>query len=256
MPFDPKDPAHEQAFESEGLVLLRGMVSPSVLEPLVTDIRQAFERARASGTLFDGGGMISGHLNCFPGAGTRRVYDELERVGVLELLRRLDPRAVRLPNIGCNMNLPGSNPQNRHIDGYAASAFGIVNVAAVDTNLENGAMEVLPGTSRREYKYWQLVVEGPKAVRPTLSAGDVVIRTSALWHRGMPNLSARPRPMLAFTWEDGGSQLDDPFAQHGGEIRFFPNRYQPTRLGRLRERAFVAAPSIPSAYRFVRSFFE
>jgi hypothetical protein len=117
-------------------------------------------------------------------------------------------------------------------------------------------MEVMPGTSRREYKYWELVVERPKPARPTLSAGDVIIRTSALWHRGMPNLSARPRPMLALTWEEGGSKLDDPFAQHDGQIRFFPNRYEPTRIGRLRERAFVAVPSIPSAYRFVRSFFE
>jgi hypothetical protein len=89
-----------------------------------------------------------------------------------------------------------------------------------------------------------------------MARGDVLIRTSMLWHRGMPNLSATPRPMLALTWEDGGSSLDDPYAASNGQISFFPNRYQPTKLGMLRERAFVALPAIPLAFRFVRSVFE
>jgi hypothetical protein len=117
-------------------------------------------------------------------------------------------------------------------------------------------MEVLPGTQRRSYKYWQLVLERPRALRPKLARGDVVIRGSHLWHRGMPNPSKRPRPMLALTWEDGGSEQSDPYAAHGGKISFFPNRYTPTFMGRLRERAFVAVPSVPLTYRFVRSIFE
>jgi hypothetical protein len=86
-----------------------------------------------------------------------------------------------------------------------------------------------------------------------MKRGDVLVRTSNLWHRGMPNLTGAPRLMLAFTWEDGGSLQDDPWQQEGGAIAFRPNWFRPSFLGRLRERTFKAAPITYSAYRFVRS---
>src|SRR5262252_4185085 len=143
------------AFQREGYVSLPGLVSKSRLADLSDQLRGEFERAKANGELFSGGGMISGHLNCFPGAQSRFVYDELEQYGVFDFVRNLSPSATRMPNIGCNLNLPNSSAQNPHADGYFASAFIIVNVVPVDTDLENGAMEVAPGTHLREYKYWQ-----------------------------------------------------------------------------------------------------
>ena len=91
------------------------------------------------------------------------------------------------------------------------------------------------------------------STRVPLRQGDVLVRTSNLWHRGMPNLTSVPRPMLAFTWEDGGSALDDPFLFESGEIAFRPNWFRTDWRGRLRERTFVAAPFTYDAYRFVRS---
>lgn len=255
VPVDPHSPELHRSFKENGYVLLRDMVPAERLAILHENILGALDRDRASGRLFNGGGVLSGHLNCFPGSDSRFVYETLVERGVIDLVKALSPQAVRLPNVGCNVNLPGSHPQNRHVDGYAATPFAIVNIATVDTDLGNGAMEVLPGTNRKEYKYWQLVLGMPHAVRPALKRGDVLVRTSMLWHRGMPNDSGRARPMLALTWEDGGSNVPDPYALHDGRISFFPNRYQPTLLGRLKERAFIAVPSIPSSYRFVRSFF-
>jgi len=74
-----------------------------------------------------------------------------------------------------------------------------------------------------------------------------------LWHRGMPNKSASPRPMLAFTFGEKVAPKGDPFATNGGKISFDPNWFKPTTLGRLREKTFVTAPITYSAYRFVRS---
>jgi hypothetical protein len=252
---DTRDPEHHRTFRDQGFVILREVVPKDRLAALTDNILATYRQDLAEGRLFAGGGTISGHLNCFPGSESRFVYETLVERGVIDLVRALSPQAVRLPNVGCNLNLPGSSPQNVHVDGYAATPFAIVNIAAVDTDLDNGSMEVLPGTNRREYRYWQLVLERPPVARPALRRGDVVIRTSMLWHRGMPNRSVTPRPMLALTWEDGGSHLDDPYAANSGRISFFPNRYQPTALGMLRERAFVAMPLIPSAFRFVRSMF-
>ena len=87
-----------------------------------------------------------------------------------------------------------------------------------------------------------------------LAPGDALIRISTLWHRGMPNRTATPRPMLAFTWEDGGSKLDDPYAVHDGKITFLPNRYGNDWKSRLREHAFAVSPRLGTAYLAVRSF--
>jgi hypothetical protein len=72
----------------------------------------------------------------------------------------------------------------------------------------------------------------------------------------MTNRTAVPRPMLAFTWEDGGSNDADPFSANGGNIRFLPNWFKPTRLGRLREQLFVKVPISYSALRFARSLID
>jgi hypothetical protein len=240
-------------FAREGYVKLPNVVSPSRLSALTDELRGEYARARANGELFSGGGTISGHLNCFPGAQSRFVYDELEKYGVFDLVRNLSPSATRMPNIGCNLNLPNSSAQNPHADGYAASSFLIVNVAPIDTDLNNGAMEVAPGTHLREYKYWQYVFSGKPAIRMPLSAGDVIVRSSMLWHRGMPNKSNKPRPMLAFTWENGGSDLADPYTAHGGKITLLSNRYAQNLSGRLRERAFASLPALGKGYLFMRS---
>src|SRR5882757_5321558 len=244
------------AFAREGYVTLPNVVSKSRLASLTDELRGEYTRARANGELFSGGGTISGHLNCFPGAQSRFVYDELEQYGVFELVRKLSPSATRMPNIGCNLKLPNSSAQNSHVDGYFASAFLIVNVVPVDTDLENGAMEVVPGTHLREYKYWQYALSGKPAIRIRVSAGDVIVRSSMLWHRGMPNRSKAVRPMLAFTWEDDGSNLADPYTAHGGKITLLTNRYGQSLSGRLRERAFASLPALGKSYLFVRSLVQ
>jgi hypothetical protein len=244
------------AFARDGYVTLPNVVSKSRLAALAHELRDTYARAKANGELFSGGGTISGHLNCFPGAQSRFVYDELEQYGVFDLVRKISPSATRMPNIGCNLNLPNSSAQNPHADGYAASAFLIVNVVPVDTDLENGAMEVTPGTHLREYKYWQYALSGKSAIRMPASVGDVIVRSSMLWHRGMPNRSNAVRPMLAFTWENGGSELADPYTAHGGEITLLTNRYSLNLSGRLRERAFASLPAVGKSYLFVRSLVQ
>jgi hypothetical protein len=248
-------PELRQSFEDNGYATFEAVVDKRRLAELSREILGEFERAKASGELFSGGGTLSGHLNCFPGAASRFVYETLKEQGIVDIAQTLSQGPLRAPNVGCNLNLPGSSPQNDHADGYAAQPFLIVNIAAVDTDLTNGAMEILGRTHGRDYKYWQILLRRPERLRPCLKQGDVLIRTSTLWHRGMPNLSGRPRPMLALTWEDGGSPREDPYDVHGGRIAFLPNRYTTDWAGRLRERAFVAAPGVAIALRALRSFF-
>ncbi|HYP76779.1 MAG TPA: phytanoyl-CoA dioxygenase family protein [Polyangiaceae bacterium] len=244
-----------QAFADEGYLKFDGVISRTGLTQLSQCIAEEFARQQRRGVLFSGGGTVSGHLNCFPGAESRFVYEALQQAGIIDIVRGLSGAKLRAPNVGCNLNLPGSAAQNEHVDGYASSPFLVVNVAAVDTNLDNGAMEILRRTQLSDSKYWQILLARPERVRVCMKQGDVVIRTSTLWHRGMPNRTATPRPMLAFTWEDGGSPREDPYQVHEGRITFLPNRYSTDFGSRVRERAFVALPALGTAYRAVRSLF-
>jgi ectoine hydroxylase-related dioxygenase (phytanoyl-CoA dioxygenase family) len=245
-------------FADQGYFVLRNLVSTEQLGTLHQALAAEFETASGSGGLFAGGGQFSGHLNCFPGAGARFAYDTLQDSGVIDLIKQLHPKVLRMPNVGLNFNLPGSHTQHYHIDRPFTSEFMIVNVAVVDTVIENGAIDVIPGTHKRFYRYTQFVLERRHrdSVRVPMQRGDVLVRSSNVWHRGMTNQTSVPRPMLAFTWEDGGNAQPDPFIANGGKIRFLPNWFKPTRVGRLREQLFVRVPLTYSALRFARSLVD
>ncbi len=247
-----------QSFARDGFVILRDVVPAQPLADLHASLATEFERVSRSGEIFSGGGRMSGHLNCFPGAGARFVFDTLQRRGIIDLIRTLHPAAVRMPNIGCNFNLPGSTTQHWHTDQPFTREFIIANVALVDHTVENGATDIIPGTHRRLYRYTEFVfgkVERNKQ-RALMSRGDVLIRSSNTWHRGMTNSTPVPRPMLAFTWEDGGSHQQDPFSVHGGQITFLPNWFKLNALGRMRERLFVKVPIAYTTLRLARSLID
>lgn len=248
----------KQEFASNGYFILRNIVSPDRLKELHESLAREYDAAAKSGALFSGGGIVSGHLNCFPGAGARFAYETLQQRGIIDLMKQLHPGVLRMPNVGCNFNLPGSHTQHWHIDRPFTKNFMIANVAVVDTVIENGATDVIPGTHKRFYKYTRFVLErcAKNSARTLLGRGDVMIRDSNVWHRGMTNRTSVPRPMLAFTWEDGGSNQADPFSANGGNIRFLPNWFKPTPIGRIREKLFVKVPLIYSSLRFARSLLD
>jgi len=247
-----------QALEQDGYVVIRDVVSKDKLETFADDLLAAFDRLLEDGLPFKGGGSVSGHLNCFPGVGSRFIYDELCERGVVDLVRAYRPEIADAIRPTLNLNLPGSVAQHYHIDDAYLKEFLICNVAVVDTDPVNGALDVLPGTNREYYKFWRYAVEHKYRLttRVPLRRGDVIVRKSTLWHRGMPNHSARPRPMMAITFGERSDPDGDPFLVNRGEIEFYPNWFNTSRLGRLREQTFVRAPITYSAYRFVKSLYS
>lgn len=248
----------KRSYARDGYLVFPGVVPKDKLAELRIRLLDELDRTTRKGDLFAGGGAISGHLNCFPGEGSRFAYESLVEHGLVDLIRTLSPSAFGPFRVGCNMNLPRSVAQHYHMDGIFTEDFTIANVAVVDTDLVNGAIDVVPGTQERFYRYSEFaagrVYRGSK--RLPLEQGDVLIRTSRLWHRGMPNRASLPRPMLAFTFGEKGVRDGGAFQESEGKIRFDPNWFKPTKLGRLRERTFVNAPITYSAYRFVISLFD
>jgi hypothetical protein len=245
----------KREYAQNGYVCFPNVVPKDKLTRLRDRLMEEFEKAKSSGALFAGGGLMTGHLNCFPGEESRFAYESLVEQGLLDVIKELFPQATRLPNVGLNFNLPNSIAQHYHADRPFRQEFIIANVAVVDTEIANGAIDLLPGSQKQFYPFWKFVVERVSRLttRVPMKQGDVLIRSSNLWHRGMPNLTSIPRPMMAMTWEDGGSTQPDPFKIDGGKITFKPNWYKPNFLGRLRERTFMAAPITYDAYRVVDS---
>ena len=249
--------AVQRSLAHDGYAVIKDVVAKAGLSELSALLAQEYEQAKATGGLFQGGGSVSGHLNCFPGERSRFVYDDIRRRGILDVVRSIDPEAVDDVRVTMNYNLPGSAPQFYHSDGLYTDAFLICNVAVVDTNLTNGAMDVLPGTNREFYKFWRYALERKYRLttRVCLEQGDVLLRVSTLWHRGMPNLSQAPRPLMSLTFGEKGRPEGDPFMVNDGKVAFYPNWFNTNRLGRLRERSFVSLPWTYSAYRFARSLY-
>jgi ectoine hydroxylase-related dioxygenase (phytanoyl-CoA dioxygenase family) len=248
----------KQQFARDGYVIIRDVVSKEKLGNLRNQLLDELERSQRSGSLFAGGGAISGHLNCSPGEASRFAFEALQERGIVDLVRELSPRSFGPARAGCNVNLPRSVAQHYHMDGIFVEDFMIANVAVVDTDLINGAIDVVPGTHQRFYRYCEFaagrVYKGSK--RLPLNRGDVLVRTSKLWHRGMPNNASVPRPMLAFTFGEKGVKEGDLFGDGTNKIVFEPNWFKPTLVGRVRERTFVTAPITYATYRFVTSLFN
>jgi hypothetical protein len=245
----------KRTFADEGYVVLRGVVSKAQVASVARNLAGEFEAWKKGKESFQGGGLMSGHLNCYPGEHARGVLGELRDSGTLDLAQELFPTGPRATRVGCNFNLPGSVAQHYHMDGIFLESFLVVNVAVVDTTIENGAIDVIPRTHKRFYRYWEFaagrVYRG--TTRLPMSAGDVLIRTSTLWHRGMPNKTTTARPMLAVTMGEKGVDYEDPLAVNEGRTQFQTNWFSTSRLGRLRERTTIVAPITYSAYRFAHS---
>ncbi len=117
-----------------------------------------------------------------------------------------------------NTALPGERMQPVHPDvpqlwpdlETATPSFGfVVNIPVVDMTPENGSTELWPGTHhdttlsdvRGDIKVPEEALERQRSARPpvqpSLRCGGVLIRDIRLWHRGMPNRTPTPRPMIA-----------------------------------------------------------
>lgn len=137
----------------------------------------------------------------------------------IEMLReRMLGEGVKNAFYSGNTCLPNTTQQPLHVDAgqlwpnlkVATPAYGlVVNVPVVDATSANGSTELWPGThldttralNDGDIKLPPTIEERLRAeckpLQPNVPAGSVLIRDMRLWHRGMPNLTDQPRPMIA-----------------------------------------------------------
>jgi hypothetical protein len=101
----------------------------------------------------------------------------------------------------------------------------VINIPTVDVSPQNASTEIWPGTHRdltitagQDIKIPVDTLEQRRAfvppIQPTFRRGGALIRDMRLWHAGMPNRTATPRPMIAMIhvphWLDTGTPLTFP----------------------------------------------
>lgn len=132
---------------------------------------------------------------------------------VLRLVRdAMDDRVVA-DQWGCDVPLPGSQHQGFHVD-FArplfpespnlrlppymlAVSFGLVRITPA-----NGPIEIAPGTHRMPKEEALAAVEsGTNEIDPVpLEIGDVLVRHPWALHRGTPNATDEPRPLVTIRY--------------------------------------------------------
>ena len=153
---------------------------------------------------------------------------------VVEITRAVLGEGVKNSFYSGNTCLPNDTQQPLHVDAgqlwpdleVATPAYTlVVNVPVVDATAENGSTEVWPGTHMDTTRTFgediKLAPEDEarrrqecRPLQPAVPSGSVLIRDMRLWHRGMPNRSDRPRPMIAM--------IHWPHWWHTGKPLLFP----------------------------------
>ena len=162
-----------------------------------------------------------GHLQQNPPPEPECLFaDVVANPFVEQLVQEVLGKEAALGVYSANTNQPGSVPQPVHSDvGHGLSEMDetllVANVPLIDVTEENGSIELWPGThvlngearrpSQQEWpKIAASLLDKRRRVAPPLRAnttkGSVLVRDRRLWHRGMPNVSEKPRSMLSMVY--------------------------------------------------------
>jgi hypothetical protein len=137
---------------------------------------------------------------------------------VVEVTQAVLGEGVKNAFYSGNTCLPNTSQQPLHVDSgqlwpdldVAPPTHGlVVNVPVVDATSENGSTELWPGShldTTRAIGDGDIKLSSDiearlrdkcQPLQPSVPPGSVLIRDIRLWHRGMPNRTGQPRPMIA-----------------------------------------------------------
>jgi ectoine hydroxylase-related dioxygenase (phytanoyl-CoA dioxygenase family) len=204
------------AMRRDGVLVLDQVVDHAPLDALKTRMdRDSLELLTFCDSV-GGNPRDRGHLQQGPPPFAPYVFPEyVANPIVCDALRVILGAGAYCEFYNGNTNCPDSTYQQLHLDamhppssdGVAAPTSAVVvNVVPQDVDEHNGAVELWPGTHA-------IVVPTPvpddaiaarraesAPVRGVFRKGDVLLRDSLLWHRGVPNPSDDYRHMIAMVF--------------------------------------------------------
>lgn len=215
-----------EAIRVDGCVVIENIIKHEHLD-ILRERMDADSRKLIKAEKWGGAGMLKGHLQQGPPPFAPYIFSDIvANPYVVQVTKELLGVGVYNNFYNGNTNCPGSGTQPLHRDGdhlwlnqevAHPAAEVVVNISPEDTTEENGSVELWPGShldvSDRhidaEHEAERREITPP--IRGNAKKGSVLIRDMRLWHRGVPNLSDKPRHMIAMIhrirWLRSGRRL-------------------------------------------------
>ncbi len=203
------------AISVDGYIILENVVNHEHLDVL-RERMDADSQILIEAEKWGGAGRLAGHLQQGPPPCAPYIFtDIVANPYVVQVTQELLGPGLYNNFYNGNTNCPGSITQPLHRDGSHLwpnqeiahpTAEVVVNISPQDTTEENGSVELWPGS--------HLIVSGRRIekeeeetrrkicppLRGNAKKGSILIRDIRLWHRGVPNLSHKPRHMVAMIY--------------------------------------------------------
>ncbi len=206
-----------EAVHRDGLIVLNGVVETAHLDLLGAKMEKDVERIlELDRPPYQ---FVVGHVQQDPPPFEPYLFgDVLHNDMVVEVTRAVLGDGVTNCFYSGNTNLPGSGHQPVHVDSGQLwpeleqahpPCRLVINISPIEMGPENGSTELWLGThldttksvQDPDIKVLPERLEARRAkippIQPRVRKGAAIIRDMRLWHRGMPNASSSPRPMIA-----------------------------------------------------------
>jgi len=189
----------------DGICTLRGVFEPALVEEWRLAFQRLFEERQGRP-----GGLAPREKNRYyltlPWAPPFANPEVFANPAVLGVLNRVFAQEYVLVQLGVDVPVQGSEHQEIHrdyrplfTDDIVTPLYALaVNFPLVEVTVENGPFQQARGTHvMRRDEALEKVRSGEIPMESFyMQPGDVAIRTPLALHRGSPNLTDRPRPMV------------------------------------------------------------
>jgi ectoine hydroxylase-related dioxygenase (phytanoyl-CoA dioxygenase family) len=205
-----------EAIQEDGYVVIEQVVDLAYLDVLKERMDEDSERLIAA-ERWGGAGRKRGHLQQGPPAFAPFLHaDVVVNPYAVQIAREMLGSGFYCCFYNGNTNTPGSGFQPLHADGihlwenedapHPVTQL-IVNVWPQDASEANGATQIWPGSHLDMRPVTDEVEADRRAfsppTQPAVKKGDILVRDSRLWHRGVPNPSDHNRHMVATVYNIG-----------------------------------------------------
>ena len=215
-----------KAIRVDGYVVLENVIDPEHLD-ILHERMDADSQILINADKWGGAGRLKGHLQQGPPPFAPYIFkDIVANPCIVQVTKALLGPGLYNNFYNGNTNSPDSTTQPLHRDGVHLwsdqevahpTAEVVVNISPQDTCEENGSVELWPGShldvsgKRIDEEDEEKRREICPPIRGNAKKGSTLIRDMRLWHRGVPNLSDKPRHMIAMihraSWLKSNRQL-------------------------------------------------
>lgn len=248
---------YQSLFEKNGNILLRGFIKDSnfneICEKLKKDILIEFKNIDKKKL----GGYLMGNLAVNTNKYNKVIYDILIKNGLEKIIEEITNNKFSGYEIsmGGNLNIPGGCTQHIHSDSSFDDKFIIVNIATENIHEKNGPLEIFCDTHKKKLPYWKFLLKKYNTIKFKSLRGDILIRKSELWHRGLKNISSETRFLFSLELRKKKNPNNNNLFSINDNIKISSNFFKPTLFGKIEEAIYCKFRPLYNLSRAVKSFF-